>query len=163
MTVARKQNRFEASPMRLLPRRASVTLLTALAVLCGFFLVPSPWAQAMGIDVMGYQSAVDTLRVEQEREQALLDAQEQMLYEAAECDAAVRGFAEGRISFAATVDRIDDITRDRPNFEDELCVSYARCPTHRDRIVHFTIVKIQGIYGDDPSKLAEVMTRVPVR
>jgi len=150
--------------MRLLPRRASITLLTTLAVLCGFFFfVPAPWAQAMGIDVLGYQSAVDTLRVEQEREQALVDAQEQMLYESAEVDAAVRAFAEGRLSFAAAVDRIDDITRDRPNFEDELCVSYAHCPTHRDRIVHFTIVKIQGIYGDDPSKLAEVMNRVPVR
>jgi len=150
--------------MRLLPRRACITLLTALAVVCGlFFFVPSPWAQAMGIDVMGYQSAVDTLRVEQEREQALIDAQEQMLYESAEVDAAVRAFAESQLSFAATVDRIDDITRHRPNFEDELCVSYAHCPTHRDRIVHFTIVKIQGIYGDDPSKLADVLARVSAR
>lgn len=147
--------------MRLLPRRARVAVLLALAIpLLLLFFIPLPWSRAMGLDLMNYNGALDSLSAEKEREAELQERQELMLYQAVECDGVVRAFGEGRLSFDSAVTQINAITRDRPGFEEELRICYSFCRTHRERIAHFTLLKVRLAFADDPSLLAECMKRV---
>ena len=146
------------------PRRtgvASVATLAAFTMAFGLVHAIAPqWSHAAGLDVWNFASEADECQSERVRHEQLVELQEIMSRQAAASGPVVAHLVDGRITLAEATDEMEAITRDRPGFTDLMKFVYPSGPTHRARIARYTIGKVRTLLVNNPSRLAEVSSRL---
>ncbi len=150
--------------MRSLPHRTGAVAFSIVAAFAGAFLLvhllAPRWAHIAGLDFWEMDRAVEHLRSEERRTREIQVESDRVFCQVSVCDDLASALVDDRIAFADAVDRIDEITRDRPGFAEVLIAIHPQARTHRERLARYTIVKVQSILIDDPSRQVEVLERL---
>ena len=147
-----------------LPHRTGVVAFSIVAAFAGAILfvhlLAPRWAHTAGLDFWEMDRAVEHLRSEERRTRDIENKSDRLYYQMCACEVVATALIDDRIAFAAAVDRIDEITRDRQAFAEVLVPIHPQSRTHRERLARFTIGKVRSILDDDPSRQVEVLERL---
>ncbi len=150
--------------MCLLTRRSGVlgpaTLAAFASGLLLVHLMAPGWPSAFQFNGSELEEAVETYRSEIQRRRELDDDFDQFSSRVGACDSIAVALIDQRITFAAAVDEIDALTRDRPGFEETLLLMYPEVRSRRDLIARHTIDRARRMLAGDPTRQKEVIERL---
>ena len=146
--------------MNTMKRRAGATGTAILAAFAGtllllHLLVPR-WTSVFRLD----ETDLEMYRSEEQRKLELHDELERLNTQIGASDAVAVSLIEERIAFAAAVNVVEMLNRDRPGFEQVLPSIYPETRSHRERIARYTMDKVRAKLEGDPTRQVETLARL---
>lgn len=148
-------------------RRTGATSLTTLAAsmaaFIGLHLFAPQWARSAGLDFWHAARDAELQQEAKERSREIDSGAERLAQQISAADTIATAVIEDRLAFDVAVDQIAEINRDRSGMPEALRSGDMFHAPERELWERYLMDKVRSKLEDDPSRQAEVLTRLTCR